>query len=167
MKKISKICTGCNIEELLVARTNLTRWQYVNCIMARPTKSNPIRNFYSQPRSLFPRFNMVYYQESWLQLFSAFLALISITLKTSITPVKIKLTLKSTLKLYARLKFHFSVVAFCSPLLFRGRLIAAYLRAKSSKVGVVFIAPERFCASFAVFIESRLSHTIIITWSSV
>jgi hypothetical protein len=138
----------------------------MNGVMARSTKCPAIGYFYSKLWGFIPRLDMVDYKEPRVKLFTALLTFIVISFKTSITPGKVGLRPKPSLK-FASLNFADSSLVFSRLLLFDGRFVRAFGRAIFPFVSVILIRPKRFSTSFAIFIKSCLLHGSILIQESV
>ena len=136
-------------------------------IMTSPAKSDAIRYLNPKCRGIFPRFNVMDYQETGLKLFIALLTFITIPFKTSVSPSKIKLAMKPALELLTRCKFSECIIMFSLTLLLRSKLVATNRSTESSFMSIILVAPKRLTASFTILIETCFPHGIILSQESI
>ncbi len=135
--------------------------QNMDFVMATPTESNTIRNFYPKFRGIFPGLNVM---DNCLILFrnilTTVLAYFIISSKANITPLNILPVIKLSLWVKNRL-------GSLSGTLLRGiRLIRTTSRAVFTLL-VILVNPKRFSTSFAISIKSCFLHGIMVTWRPI
>lgn len=122
-------------------------------VVASPTKSNAVRNLYTQFRSIFPRLNMV--DDSLVlfrNVFTTMLTHFVISSQTHITPLNVLPIIKLSFGIKNGLR------SFSNTLFTRVRFISTISRTVISSIFLIGIDPKSSCTSIAVSKKALFFH---------